>query len=157
MVNKEYVQLLVPTDSSLSYANGGSARKISPPISYAAQGFKKDPDVVAIEKTRKEYPGIPSVTGFTYGDRNIFATWATTEPGKKTELTFDYVRNASSFSTGSTFEFVFEKQSGSMGSYSFQFAAPVGYKFRENGLPTFEYKSDDPPGRLTLELTLEKI
>jgi hypothetical protein len=57
---------------------------------------------------------------------------------------------------GQKYEFVFEKQPGSRGKYSFELNAPLGYRWKENQLPTFEYDTEDPPGRLEIVLTLEK-
>ena len=63
------------------------------------------------------------------------------------------------------YQFVFEKQAGTSATlsaganrnYKFEINAPVGFRFRENGLPVFTYESDDTPGRLILNLILEKI
>jgi hypothetical protein len=58
---------------------------------------------------------------------------------------------------GTQYQFVFEKQAGSSRSYNFTIDAPLGYIFAENGLATYQYSSDDPPGRLIITLTLEAI
>ena len=58
---------------------------------------------------------------------------------------------------GTSYQFIFEKQAGVARHYKFEIVAPVGFQFAENGLPSYDYESDDPPGRLVINLTLEKI
>ena len=58
---------------------------------------------------------------------------------------------------GVVYQFVFEKQSGTARHYSFAVSAPVGFVFKETNSPAYTYETDDPPSRLILNLTLEKI
>ena len=78
--------------------------------------------------------------------------------GALTELSFDYTHHA--FvppAAGVAYQFVFEKQAGTNRNYSFEVDAPLGYQFMETGLSSWTYQSDDLPGRMIVDLTLEKI
>jgi predicted lipoprotein with Yx(FWY)xxD motif len=58
---------------------------------------------------------------------------------------------------GGTYAVVLEKQAGASGKYHIEVSAPVGFRWKENGLPVFEYETDNLPGRLVLDLTFEKV
>jgi hypothetical protein len=158
MTNQNYLQIFTPPSVQLDYANGGWDRTIKPQVKYEAEGFTKDPEVVALEKTRFEHLAAPAVSSFLTDGKNVFATWSKTAVGATSELAFDYSRRLlSEPADQGTYRFVFEKQSGAKGTYSFEISAPVGFRFKENGLPVYELKTDDPPARLVLDLTLEQI
>jgi len=156
--NENYGMVFVPPMAELTYAKGGVVKKITPLSDYTKKGFVADPDVVAIESTLKERLEYPEVVSFRESGKNVFAVWSSTKRGATSELTLDYTRTLlTPPGDGKAYEFIFEKQAGSAGSYRFELHAPVGYEWKENGLPTFTYESDDPPGRLILNLTLTKI
>jgi hypothetical protein len=58
---------------------------------------------------------------------------------------------------GEVYTFVFERQMGVVGEYSFAISAPVGFRFKENNLPVYEFHSKDPLGRTIITLTLEQV
>jgi hypothetical protein len=59
---------------------------------------------------------------------------------------------------GTQYQFVFEKQAGAPRLYVIEIDAPRGYGFVENGgLATYDYTTDNLPGRLAVNLTLQKL
>lgn len=156
--NQDYLQIFVPDGSSLQNESGGIAKNISPPINYIREGYSTDPTVVGIESTLQPVFGYPAVSTHEESGKEVFSTWARVAAGKSTELSFNYIRHLFTLPVdGEQYEFIFEKQAGTTGSYTFEINAPLGFVFAENGLATYDYTSNDPPGRLELDLTLQKI
>ncbi len=156
--NQGHLKVFVPQGAKLAYAKGGAAKKVEPQVNYAKEGYAADPLVSALEESREASAEFPEVENFLESGKKVFETWIKTDLGKTSEIVFDYSRRLPIIpGDGTKYEFVFERQSGAKGEYSFQISAPVGFRFRENNLPVFEYNSSDPPGRLILNLTLEKI
>jgi len=158
--NQDYLQIFVPDSSSLTNETGGATKKISVPVNYAAprNGYSTDPTIAAIASSTQPFLLYPAVTSHKEDGKEVFATWAITHAGKTTSLEFDYTHHA--FvppADGVQYQFVFEKQAGTTRSYNFEIDAPLGYVFAENGLATYDYISNDPPGRLIIDLTLQKI
>lgn len=156
--NQDYLQIFVPDGSSLENETGGIKKTITAPISYARNGYSTDPTVAAIASSTQPLFIYPAVTTHEEDGKEVFATWAVVPKGKTTSLEFDYTHRA--FlppADGTPYQFVFEKQAGSVRSYDFEIDAPLGYVFAENDLATYDYTSNDPPGRLIVNLTLQKI
>ncbi len=155
--NQDYLQVFVPSPSTLVNFSGGSAKAIPPPINYANNGYSTDPLVALIESSTQKIFNYPAVSTHNENGMQVFSTWSKINAGEKTEIIFDYShRLFSEIADGTHYQFVFEKQAGTNRDYAFDISAPVGFRFKENGLPVYEYKSNDPPGRLILNLTLEK-
>ena len=90
--------------------------------------------------------------------KEVFSTWASVAAGKSTQVSFDYThRLIAPPAEGERYQFIFEKQPGAEGHYQFEINAPLGFKFAENNLSSYDYESDDVPGRLIINLTLTKI
>ena len=158
VTNQDYLQLFVPDGTTLANAAGGTEKKISAPIDYAKNGYSTDPMVVTIEATEQTLFGYPGINWHEEGGKRVFATWATVKSGESKQFSFDYShRLFLPPADGVKYQFVFEKQAGTNRHYSYEINAPLGFVFAENRLPSFEYKSDDPPGRLIIDLTLEKL
>ncbi|MDP2598841.1 MAG: DUF4012 domain-containing protein [Candidatus Liptonbacteria bacterium] len=156
--NQDYLQVFVPDPSTLINFTGGFDKKITPPVNYEKNGYTTDPFVAEIESSAQKVFNYPAVSTHRDGGMQVFSTWSKINPGEKTRIVFDYShRLFSGIADGTQYQFVFEKQAGTKRNYTFDISAPVGFRFRENGLPVYEYKSDDPPGRLLINLTLEKI
>lgn len=156
--NQSYVKVFTPPGALLQNSIGGIEKKIIAPVDYDREGYVRDPQLAAIESSAKTYFSYPAVQSFTEAGKNVFALWARTASGATSTLTLDYARRLPLPPTaGQTYQFIFEKQPGSRSAYHFEINAPVGFRFSENGLPVFEYETDDPPGRLILNLTLEKV
>lgn len=156
--NQGYIRALVPQGAKLTYVRGGMTKNVSPQVNYAKEGYAEDPLVSAMEGSRDASTEFPAVEVFSESGKRVFGTWVRTDLGRTSELVFDYSRRLPFVPQGGAkYEFVFERQSGVRGEYSIEISAPVGFRFRENNLPVFEYNSPDPPGRLILNLTLEEI
>ncbi|MDO8537206.1 MAG: DUF4012 domain-containing protein [bacterium] len=158
VTNQDYLQIFVPASSQLINFRGGAEKKIIPAVNYVKNGYIVDPLIAEDEASLQNIFGYPAVTSREENDKRVFATWSKIAAGKKAEIIFDYThRLYMEPADGTKYQFVFEKQAGTNRHYKFEIGAPVGFHFRENDLPIFEYESDDPPGRLVVELTLEKI
>jgi len=158
VLNQDYLQIMVPPTAQLTNFSGGLKKNISPPVNYSKLGYTKDSLVEKIESSAEEIFSYPAVQSLSYAGKKVFATWSKIKAGEKTQIVFDYTKRL--FlppSEGQTYQFVFEKQAGTQRNYKFEISAPVGFRFRENNLPVYEYESDDPPGRLIVDLTLERI
>jgi hypothetical protein len=156
--NQDYLQLFVPDGSALTNEVGGFLKKITPPINYARDGYSTDPMIAAIASTTQPYLLYPNVTTHEEDGKEVFAAWTRVAKGQSTTIEFDYTHRAFLPPVaGTQYQFVFEKQAGTSRSYDFTIDAPLGYVFAENGLASYEYSSDDPPGRLIITLTLEQI
>jgi hypothetical protein len=156
--SQDYLQLFVPDGAALTNETGGFLKKITPPINYARDGYTTDPTVVAIASTTQPFLLYPNVTTHEEDGKEVFAAWTRVAKGQSTTIEFDYTHRAFLPAVaGTQYQFVFEKQAGSSRSYDFTIDAPLGYVFAENGLASYQYTSDDPPGRLIITLTLEAI
>lgn len=156
--SQDYLQVFVPMAATLTNVSGGAAKKISPPIDYARNGYSTDPLVAAIESSTQSLFAYPGVTMHEESGKEVFATWLRVAKGQSTKLELDYSHRAYvPPREGVQYEFVFEKQPGSNRSYDLTINAPLGYVFAENGIAGYSYQSDDPPGRLIVTLTLKKI
>ncbi len=155
--NESYIKIFTPPDSSLSNFSGGWDRKISPKINYSKSDYALDTLIAGIESTLKKNFNFPSVDEFKESGKKVFGIWVKTDAGQTSKLSMDYsVHLFSPPSDGQKYQFVFEKQSGSSGSYHFEIYAPVGFSWVESSSPLFEYETTDPPGRLMLDLTLKR-
>lgn len=156
--NQVYLQIFVPPDSLLTNESGGLQKTIYPKVNYAASGYSTDPLVASIESSTQPLFGYPAVTVHEEDGKEVFATWSQVAAGASTQLSFDYTHHAFVPPTpGINYQFVFEKQAGTNRDYSFEVDAPLGYQFAETGLPSWTYQADDLPGRMIVDLTLEKI
>jgi hypothetical protein len=155
--NQVYLQAFVSPDSSLINENGGLREKISPKVNYAASGYSTDPLVASIESSTQTLFSYPAMTEHDEDGKTVFATWSVVKAGSSAKLSFDYAHHAfTPPAPGVVYQFIFEKQTGTDRSYSFEVDAPLGYEFMETGLPSWTYQSDDLPGRMIVDLTLEK-
>lgn len=156
-VNQDYLQLFVPKGSILSNESGGVKKNIVSPVVYEKNGYSTDPMVFAVESTQQNIFGYP-VSSHEESGKKVFATWSRVAAGDTATISFDYSHRLSlAPADGTVYQFIFEKQAGTARHYKFEIMAPVGFQFAENGLPSYNYESDDPPGRLTIDLTLKKI
>lgn len=156
--NQVYIQAFVPPGSSLMNESGGLSEKIVPKVNYAANDYSTDPTVLNVESSTQTLFGYPAVTEHQESGKAVFATWSVVKAGSSAQLSFDYTHNA--FvppAPGVVYQFVFEKQAGTNRSYSLEVDAPLGYQFEETSLPSWTYQSGDLPGRMIVNLTLEKI
>ncbi len=155
--NESYIKIFTPPDTSLSNFNGGWDRKIIPKINYAKSGYDVDALIKDIESTLKKNFNFSLVDEFKESGKKVFGIWVKTDSGQTSKISMDYsVHLFSPPSDGQKYQFIFEKQSGSSGSYHFEIYAPVGFSWVESNSPLFEYETADPPGRLILNLTFKR-
>ncbi len=162
--NLDYLQIFLPDASQLINFSGGIDKKIYPAVNYAKNGYTTDPLIAEVESGIQKVFNYPAVTSHEESGKEVFATWSSMKAGEKKEIIFDYShRLFLSPTEGTEYQFVFEKQAGTSRHYKFTVSAPVGFKFKENDLPVYEYESDDAtsstnrmPGRLIINLTLKK-
>ena len=127
-------------------------------MNYAKSGYSTDPLVASIESSTQTFFSYPAVTEHEEDGKEVFATWSRVAAGASAQLSFDYTHHA--FvppAPGVAYQFVFEKQAGTNRNYSFEVDAPLGYQFAETELPSWTYQADDLPGRMVVDLTLQKI
>jgi hypothetical protein len=156
--NQDYLQIFSVPGTSLSNESGGIVRTVPAPINYAKAGYSTDPAVASIETSTLSLFTYPAVSTQEQFGKDVFALWSRVRAGASTTLSFDYTHNL--FVTpapGVQYQFVFEKQAGATGNYTFEIDAPLGYAFAENGLASYIYQSSDPPGRMIVTLTLQKL
>ncbi len=155
--NQNYLEVFTLEGARLDNFSGGIVKKIKNPLDYKKASYIVNPLVSEIESSRRDFLNYPEVESFNAFGKGVFAAWTKTEVGKKSEIVFDYANHLpSSLSEGKIYQFIFEKQPGSKGEYKFEISAPIGFIWKENNLPIFEYNSSDPPGRLIINLTLKK-
>ncbi len=153
--NKNHFRVLIPQGSQVAGASGMAVR--TPPARSYNSTYVRDQTLAAYESSSQGVLGIPSLQIFDEAGKTAVTGWTITEAGQTTKLALDYeYRLPIKPDTGTPFRFVFDKQAGTEGNYDIEIDAPVGYRFKENQLPIFEYKSEDIPGRVVIDLTLEK-
>lgn len=181
VTNNDYLQVFVPPASQIVNFTGGTEKKIYAPVNYAKNGYAADDFAARIDAASQKIFNYPAVLTYDKFGKEVFATWSKVAAGKSAKIVFDYTHRLPLAPTdGQTYQFIFEKQAGTFvpqststfalpgigapRSYKFIISAPVGYKFKENNLPVYVYDSSDPassangiPGRLVVDLTLEKI
>ena len=146
VTNKNFMRLLTPKDSKLQEIKNETERVVRAPIDYAKSGYAVDSDIKLLESEGRE------------SGKNVFSAWRYTDPGKTSTITFSYERIAAlNPKDGATYQFVFDKQSGVTGGITYTLHAPPGFRFAESGKSIFEYANENPPARITLDLTLEEI
>lgn len=171
--NLDYLQLFLPPAAELVNFKGGLEKNVAAPINYAKNGYVADDYVAALESSTEKVFNYPAVSTHPESGKKVFAAWSRILVGQKTQIVFDYKsRLYLPPSDGLRYQFVFDKQAGISRNYKFTISAPVGFRFKENNLPVFEYEASDlglaggsaasatstnpMPGRLILNLTLEK-
>ncbi len=168
--NQDYLQMFVPLGSTLEDENGGFVKKVAQPINYARNGYSTDPLLWAMQSSTAQIFSYPAVAvrdgsapagsaaqGVDPG-KEVFSVWDRTYAASSTQVTFDYSHPLYAVpSDGAQYEFVLERPSGAKGEYKVEVDAPLGYIFAENGLASFIYDSTSTPGRLVVDLTLQKI
>ncbi len=156
--SQDYEEIFVPPGATIVNASGGMTKKITAPTNYARNGYVADPLIASIESTEQALFAYPGVSWHEESGKEVFTTWSVVKPGASTQFSLDYAeRLFAPPAPGAAYQFVFEKQAGANRDYSYEIDAPLGYVFAENGLASYTYQSDDPPGRLIVNLTLQKL
>ncbi len=156
--NVDYLQIFTPPASRLVNFQGGVEKKIIAPTDYSKNGFIADDLVQKIESSEEKVWNFSGVAAHDESGKKVFSTWVRTKAGGTSKVIFGYThRLFLPPAQGLKYEFIFDKQAGTARRYKFEITAPVGFKFAETGSPAYEYETDDPPGTLKIDLTLEKI
>ncbi len=154
--NDDYLQVVVPSRAELANFSGGE--KVPTPVRPEYRHFAVDPLLAEIELGTEESVAFPQVATHSESGKRVFATRVVTPLGGQTQIVLDYAhRLFLNPRDGTQYRFVFERQAGSAREYRFTISAPVGFRFRETGLPVWNSVTSDPPGRLVVDLTLEHI
>jgi hypothetical protein len=157
VTNQDHLRVFTPLGTQLTAATGGKARVITPRTKYTS-GWEADPDVLSMESTLKPIAGFPAVSRFQESGRNVFVTWLTTPAGQTSKATFEYRRALKApFKDGAPYTFVFERQSGAEQALYVTLNAPPGFVWAATGVSKYEYVNLSVPGRVVLELALQKI
>ncbi len=156
--NQNYLKLFTVPDSRLLAASGTIKKIVTAKEKYVPGDYETDLDLKSIEDSMKELAVAPNVMVGQEAGHMFFGTWTRTLLGTTSTITFDYShRMFTPPKDGDTYTIVLEKQSGATGAYHVEVSAPVGFRWKENSLPIYEYDTNDLPGRLILELTFEKV
>ncbi len=156
--NQNFIQILTDPGSALISMKGNSVKLEKPKFNYDSNGYDENADLRSIDDSRT---AIPEFNAWVMNEFNktAFGTWFNVEPRKTGVLTLRYHNDNTSLTppaTGSTYTFVYEKQSGVSTKLSATIAAPIGFVWEETGTPTYTYSNDDPDGRVVLMLKLAK-
>ncbi|MDE2019089.1 MAG: DUF4012 domain-containing protein [Patescibacteria group bacterium] len=156
--NQDYLQVFVPPGSALTNESGGAKKNIPAPVNFVRNGYTTDPLVFAIESSTQPLFSYPAVTAHEESGKEVFSTWVRIAAGQAATISMSYAHPLFvAPAPGVSYQFVFEKQAGTRRHYDFEIDAPLGYVFAENGLASYEYKTNDLPGRIIISLTLQKI
>lgn len=153
--NWNYLQIFTPGGAVLEDVKGAGLRNITPKADYR-KGYSADPDIKQVEDSLINSAD-RKLQVFTESGRNVFGTWQKIDPGLTKTFEIKYSRRLPvPLGPGDRYTFILESQAGAQSSFDLLLSAPVGFIWKENGLPIYEYKSDNPPGRFIKELTLVK-
>jgi len=156
--NQDYLQMFVPEGGSLNNESGGITKNIPAPVDYGKDGYSTDPLILAIASDTQANFSYPKITTHEESGKEVFGVWLRTFAGSSSTVSLNYSRQL--FATpavGVQYQFVFERQAGAKGDDAIEVDAPLGYLFAENGLASFIYNSTSTPGRMVINLTLQKI
>jgi hypothetical protein len=158
MTNQAFVKVFVPSGAKLDGGTGIVQKTVTPLVNYGKGGYETDADLARLEETAKDVLTVPGVTQYKESGKTVFGAWVRTPLGETSEFTMDYtMRSSGPIEDGRTHTLVMERQTGATGTYRAELHAPVGFRWRENGLPVYEYGTTDLPGRLVMTLTLERV
>ncbi|MBI5220408.1 MAG: DUF4012 domain-containing protein [Candidatus Liptonbacteria bacterium] len=156
--NNAYFKIYTPPEVELQGAQGMWDRRLTRKSDASEPGYLADPLVTQSEAGLKDFLTFPGVVSFPEADRNVFGVWNRVSPGERSTFGLDYrLRSYLPPADGRVYQLVFDRQSAARSKYRFEISTPIGYRWKENGLPVFEFETDDPPARLVFALTLEKI
>lgn len=156
--NQSYLQIFTPLQARVKNIKGGIKKTITPPTNYAKGGYVADPLVREIESSTKQVFQYPQLETAIQSGKNVFATWSRVGVGEMVKIIVDYERRLPlPPKDGMRYEFVLEKQAGSEREYHVELHAPLGYRWKENGLPVYEFESTELKGREIIPLTFQKI
>lgn len=157
-INQNFIKIFTTQDSVLTYMEGGETKEITPKLNYVLNRYAVDPDVAALETTRKVLQPFPDGYAESYleSGKRVFATWFNLDPGEEGTLKIKYDASIVPIRDGQIFTFVLDKQSGSETDFDYAIVAPAGYYWDESEGDLFRYRNSNLPVRLELRLTLRE-
>ncbi len=157
--NKDFLKVFASPGSRLIEIKGNSQKVVNPPINYQKQNYQNDFEVQTIEKNQ-QFSEDSGVWSGEESGKTTWSSWFNVPAGatKTLELKYETLANIySSVKPGKTYQFIFDKQSGVDGKLSVSIEAPPGYKWQESKNYIYEYRDDNPPSRLIINLTLLSV
>lgn len=154
--NQNYIKIFVPPTSRLETMKGNSTKIVKPAIDYVKNGYKIDPDLDSVERT-KEF--VPTLNASVYKEsgKNVFGAWFNVPAGKSGHLTLSYANSKRfALAEGEEFQFILDKQSGVESEFSYTIEAPAGFKWKESKSSIFNYINTELASRVIINLTLLK-
>lgn len=156
--NKDFIQIFTAPGSSISAIKGNFIQASTTQVDYQAGGYGVNPDLDAIEK-EKVFLTSYKIWQMPMAGKRVFGTWFNVAAGKTGVLNLKYEtpkRGAFVLNAGETYGFVFENQAGAKNKLEISIGAPLGFIWQESNASFFNYETDDPEGRILLNLTLLK-
>jgi hypothetical protein len=147
---------VIPRGSQITYALGGSVRRITPRVRYDAS-YISDPILVSLASTTAPDLDYPELSIREAGNVMVVGTWVTVSPGTSHDVVLSYEFPLVRSAPDSEYRFVGDRQSSAQGAWHVEISAPLGFVFRENNLPTYIVDEQNPPGRFSVPLTLRKL
>jgi hypothetical protein len=155
--NKDFLQIFTEPNSTLVATIGENQRPYIPPFNYKGAGYSINPDLAAIQNGEVVLGNDQTIERTEFG-KNVFGAWLILNAGQTKTLEMRYqtpYNNSTLVTPGGKFTFVFERQSGVQNTLDLTINAPFHYIWAETGTGTYNYQSDDPPGRVIITLTLQ--
>lgn len=154
--NNDYIQIFTEPNATLVDVSGNDVRKKYLTLNYTNLDYAINPDLDAIQKTKKFISNFNTWQSEQFG-KNVFSTWLITKAGTTRKLKMRYTTNYSNTKIllpESKYTFIFEKQSGVQNSLQIKINAPFKYYWVETNSPVFTYNVQDPDKRTIITLTL---
>jgi hypothetical protein len=154
--NKNFIQILTEPVALLVSIEGNTPRTSTTTVDYKALGYEVNPDLAALETT-KIFLTTEHACIMQSFKKKVFAAWFITPAGKTNTLHLKYqTPSKNEIGSGKVYQFIFERQSGVKSKIRVVLNAPVGYTWLESGSPAYVYESDNPDGKVIVNLMLRK-
>ncbi|MCX6788608.1 MAG: DUF4012 domain-containing protein [bacterium] len=156
--NQNFIQILTDPGSSIISLKGNSIKTEKPSFDYEKNKYDENPDLFKIDSSRLSLPEYNAWSMSEFG-KTAFGTWFNTAPGTTSTLTMRYHNDNTSLTaptTGSKYIFVYERQSGVQTRININISAPIGFIWKESGMPNYVYTDENPDARIVLTLELIK-
>ena len=155
--NKDFVQLFTEPNATLVALDGNDTKANYSTLDYTHTDYAVNHDLAAIEQSEVYLTNYKAWQRVDSG-KNVFATWLMTPAGTSKTLHARYQTqypNLPPLSSGQTYAFIFERQSGVKNSLHLVVNAPFQYYWAESKDKVFTYDNDDPDARTVITLTLQ--
>ena len=154
--NKDYIKIFTNPNSELIFLKGNDVRRTI--RNEYGDSYRTYNAFAPIADSRIFLNAYDTWSTEEFGKR-VFGTWLLTDAGEESELRLRYRiprGEQTKLTSGSTYQFIFERQSGTHPYLRITISAPLGYVWRESGAPVYVYETDDPRAREVFTLTLKR-